>query len=73
MDTYARRVYRTRIRDFTGGVKYPATRAAVLAYARDHNTPSDIFNDLTHVTPDHFASVEEVIAAVETLHSARTA
>jgi hypothetical protein len=73
MDAYTHRVYLTRVRDFVEGVKFPATRAEILAYARNRNTPSDIFNDLIHVKSDRFNNLDEVVAAVDALHFATAA
>lgn len=70
MDAYTHRVYLARVRDFVGGVAFPATRAEILAYARNRNTPSEIFNDLTRVKPEQFSSLDEVVAAVDALHAA---
>ncbi len=70
MDAYTHRVYLTRVRDFVGGAKFPATRAEILAYARTCNTPSDIFSDLTRLKGDRFNSLDDVVAAVDALHFA---
>lgn len=67
-DTFLRRVYAARVRDFAGGVQFPAQLSDILAYARAHNTPSDIFNDLTHLRSDQFATLEDLVGAVITQH-----
>ncbi|MGH2460470.1 MAG: DUF2795 domain-containing protein [Chloroflexota bacterium] len=69
-DAYTHRVYLARVRDFVEGATFPASRADVLAYARNRNTPSDIFSDLTRLKADRFASLDEVVAAVDALHFA---
>lgn len=73
MDAYTHRVYLTRVRDFVGGARFPATRAEVLAHARHNNTPSDIFSDLTRLKTDRFNSLDEVVAAVDALRFAAAA
>jgi hypothetical protein len=65
LDPQSRRVYLARVRDFVEGVSFPATRAQVLAYAERKNTPSDIVQDLTRLKPDRFASLDEVVEAVD--------
>jgi hypothetical protein len=67
MDASMRRVYLARVRDFVEGTKFPATRAEVLAYAHRKNTPSDIIGDLTHLKVDRFASLADVVAAIDAL------
>ncbi|HLZ08843.1 MAG TPA: DUF2795 domain-containing protein [Chloroflexota bacterium] len=67
MDPASRRVYLARVRDFVDGVTFPATRREILAYAERKNTPSDIIGDLTHLKGDRFASLEEVVAAVDAI------
>ncbi len=73
MDAYTHRVYLTRVRDFVEGVTFPATRAQILQYARNRNTPSEIFNDLTHLPAERFESLDDVVAAVDALHFATAA
>lgn len=73
MDAYTHRVYLTRVRDFVEGVAFPATREEILRYARNRNTPSEIFNDLTHLPARGFESLDEVVAAVDALHFATAA
>lgn len=68
MDTFAWRVYLSRVRDFVEGAQFPATKAEVLAHARRRNTPSEIFNDLTRLKADRFESLDELLRAVEALH-----
>jgi hypothetical protein len=68
VDPSLRRVYLARVRDFVEGVTFPATRREILAYAERKNTPSDIIGDLTHLKGDRFASLDEVVAAVDALH-----
>jgi hypothetical protein len=70
MDAFTHRVYLSRVRDFVENVPFPATRDEILSYARRRNTSSDIFNDLTHLKPVRFNSVDEVIAAVDALRAA---
>jgi hypothetical protein len=67
MDPFTRRVYLARIRDFVEGAPFPATRAQVLAYAERKNTPSEIITDLTRVRADQFASLNEVVEAIDAL------
>jgi hypothetical protein len=65
VDAFTRRVYLTRVRDFVGGLTFPATRAQVIAYAHRKNTPSDIMADLDGLRVDRFASLDEVVAAID--------
>lgn len=65
MDASQRRVYLARVRDFVEGVTFPATRQEVLAFAQRKNTPSDIITDLDHLRADRFASLLDVVAAID--------
>ncbi len=67
MDTFARRVYLTRIRDFVDGAPFPATRAQLVKHAEKKNTPSEIIEDLNRVPADRFASVDELVQAIDGL------
>jgi hypothetical protein len=68
MDASLRRVYLARVRDFVEGVRFPATRREVLAHAQRKNTPSDIIEDLDRLKSESFASLNDVVAAVDERH-----
>ncbi len=67
MDAYSRRVYLARVRDFVGDATFPATRAQLLRHAERRNTPGDILRDLNRLAADQFASLDEVVAAIDVL------
>jgi hypothetical protein len=67
MESFARRVYLARVRDFVEGAVFPATRAQILKYAERKNTPSEIVRDLNRVPADQFASLDDVVRAIDEL------
>lgn len=67
IDRSIRRVYLTRVRDFVEGTRFPASRAEVIAFARGKNTPSAIMTDLTRLPVQSYNSLNEVVAAIDTV------
>ena len=67
MDDYTRRVYLARVRDFTDGAPFPSTGDEIVAYASRNNTPSSIMADLDLLRARRFASLDELVQAVDGL------
>lgn len=66
-EAFVRRAYRARLRDYTDGIAFPATRDELLAFARRKNTPSDIYTELNRLPAKQYASLAEVVEAVTAL------
>lgn len=65
VDPYTRRVFLTRIRDFVGGMRFPATGDEVVAFAQRRNTPSAIMAELERIRGQRFESLDQVVQAVD--------
>ncbi len=65
MDSFARRVYLTRVRDFVDGAAFPSTRASLLKFAEKKNTPSEIIEDLNRVPVERFERVDDLVQAID--------
>ncbi|HUX87226.1 MAG TPA: DUF2795 domain-containing protein [Chloroflexota bacterium] len=71
-EAFVRRAYRARVRDYTDGISFPATRDELLAYARRKNTPSDIYTELNRLPATQYASLAEVVEAMTALRFGAT-
>lgn len=65
VDPYQRRVFLTRIRDFVGGLRFPASGDEVVAFAEHRNTPSAIMAELGRLRGQSFDSLAQVVQAVD--------
>lgn len=65
VDPYSRRVFLTRIRDFVGGLRFPATGEDVVVFAEHRNTPSAIVAELDRLRGQRFESLDQVVRAVD--------
>lgn len=72
MDEYSQRVYLARVRDFVGGMVFPATAEDIIDYAHRKNTPSRIVTDLDRLRGRQFASMSELVRAIAGLAVARS-
>lgn len=65
IDPYTRRVFLTRIRDFVGGLRFPASGEAVVAFAARRNTPGPIMAELERLRGQNFDRLDDVVKAVD--------
>lgn len=65
MDATQWRQFLSRVLDYVGAARYPATKAEVVAQARRGNVPSDVLGMLLKLPDRTYASAQEVVAQVE--------
>ena len=59
------RQFLSRVLDYVGAARYPATKAEVVATARRGNVPSDVLSMLLKLPERTYASAAEVVQQVE--------
>ncbi len=65
------REYRSRAVQFLTGLRFPATRAQVLAHFTRKNTPMELMEDTMALPQGSFASAAEFADAVLAVHQRR--
>lgn len=63
--------YRSRAIQFLGGLRFPATRAEMLAYLTRLNTPMELLEETLALPEQAFATVEEAADAILAMHQGR--
>lgn len=61
----ADRVFRARVADFVGAAPFPASKADVVKRAERRNVASDVLAVLLRLPDKRYASLDELLAAVE--------
>jgi hypothetical protein len=65
MDELVQRAFLSRIRDFTHGAHFPASKSEITADAVRRNTPSDILEVLLQLPIREYRDGEDLVAEVD--------
>jgi hypothetical protein len=63
--------YRSRALQFLNGLKFPATKEAILAHYTRKNTPMELLEETMALQPGTFASAAEFADVITASHASR--